>query len=121
VTVQDGQDRRESGMVSAELAVALVSLLLVLALFLGALRAGMDRAAAVSAAGALAREASRGGDTSTLWAELSGGLPTGSTMALAESGALVRAVVRVPVSGGFARVVLPEAVEAEAVAARERP
>ena len=117
----DGQVRREAGMISAELAVALVSLLLVLALVLGVLRAGMDRAAAVSVAGAVAREAARGGDTATLWSDLRSGLPSGSTVALAESGALVRATVRVPVSTGVAGVVLPEVVEVEAHAVRERP
>lgn len=121
MTVRDGQEGRESGMVSAELAVALVSLLLVLALILGVLRAGMDRSAAVSVAGAVAREAARGGDTSTLWGELRSGLPSGSTLALTDRGALVRATVRVPVTAGVAGVLLPQVVEVEALAVRERP
>lgn len=119
--VAGGQERPESGMVSAELAVSLVTLLLVLALVLGVLRAGLDRSAAVSVAGAVAREAARGGDASVLWGELRGGLPSGSTMTLTESGALVSATVHVPVSAGIAGVVLPETVEVEVLAVREEP
>src|SRR5690606_1063821 len=62
LTMAVERERGESGMVSAELAVGLVTLLLVLSLMLGVVRIGLDRAAAVSAAGAVAREAARGGD-----------------------------------------------------------
>jgi hypothetical protein len=117
----DGRERRESGMVSAELAVSLVTLLLVLAIVLGVLRAGMDRSAAVSAAGVLAREAARGGATATVWGELRRGLPPGATMSVTDAGALVRVRVRVPVSAGIAGPLLPEAVEAEVIAVQERP
>lgn len=118
--IRGGRGRHESGMVSAELAVSLVTLLLVLALVLGVLRAGMDRSAAVSVAGTVVREAARGGDTSTLWGELRVGLPSGSTVELTEGGDLVRATVRVPVSVGIAGVLLPDVIEVEALAMRER-
>ena len=55
------RQRPDAGMATAELAVGMVSLLLVLALVLTGLRAGMDRAGAISVAGLLAREAAHSG------------------------------------------------------------
>jgi len=119
---RDGQERdRESGMVSAELAVSLVTLLLVLAMVLGAVRAGMDRAASVSVAGAIAREAARGGVASAVWQDLRDGLPAGSSMALWRDGAMVTATVSVPVRVGLASVVLPDRMSVRAVARMEDP
>lgn len=108
-------------MVSAELAVALVALLLVLSALLGVLRAGMDRAAAVSVAGAVAREEARDGAVGPLWARLRDGLPPGSALTLGERGDLVRATVSIPAPSGPARLLLPDGVRVEALALREAP
>lgn len=119
--VRGGRGRPEAGMVSAELAVSLVTLLLVLALVLGVLRAGMHRSAAVSVAAAVAREAARGGDASRVWAELRAGLPSGTTLTMSAGSGLLRATVRVPVSSGPASWLLPEQVVVEALALSEDP
>ena len=110
-------------MATAELAVGLVSLLLVLAMVLAGLRAGMDRAGAVSVAGLLAREAAHSGPSgaSDLWTELRTRLPSGSSMTVGSRSGLVQVRVRVPVRSGLATVVLPDSVTAEAVARDERP
>jgi hypothetical protein len=108
-------------MVSAELAVSIVTLLLVLSVLLGVLRTGMDRAAAVSVAGAVAREAARDGAVPPLWGRLREGLPPGSSLSLRESGGLVHATVRIPAASGLVRLVLPDGVQVEALAHREGP
>lgn len=108
-------------MASAELAVSLVALLLVLALVLGALRAGMDRSAAVSVAGGVAREAARGGDTAAAWARLRSGLPAGSTVTLDTGGGFVSVTVAVPLRGGLAGAALPDVLHVQATAVLERP
>ena len=114
--------RLETGMVTAELAVGLVSLLLVLAVVFAGLRAGMDRAAAASVAGLLAREAAHSGPlgAGALWTDLRPRLPSGSSMTVEQSSGLVVVQVRVPVRGALAALVLPEVVTAEAVARDER-
>lgn len=116
---QGGRERPDSGMATAEFAVGMVTLLLVLALVLGAARAGMDRAAAVSAAGAAAREAARGGDAGAVWGDLSTGLPAGSTLTSSGAGPYVRVHVSVPVRAGLIGVALPDRITVEAVALRE--
>lgn len=115
------RERGESGMVSAELAVGLVTLLLVLSLVLGVVRVGLDRAAAVSAAGAVVREAARGGDTAGAWARSREALPDGSHYTQSASGGFVTVSVRVPVRAGVVGVLLPELGPVEAVARVEDP
>jgi hypothetical protein len=112
----------ETGIVTAELAVGLVSLLLVLAMVLGGLRAGMDRAAAASVAGLLAREVGHSGPTAggELWSDVRRRLPAGSSMTMTVGSGLVVVQVRVPVRAGVARQLLPDAVTVEAVARDER-
>lgn len=107
-------------MVSAELAVGLVTLLLVLSLVLGAVRVAADRAAAVSVAGVIAREAARDGDPATVWGQVIGGLPEGADYAINRTGRTVTATVTVPVRGGALRVVLPSATSVSAVALGEK-
>ncbi|MGA8046049.1 MAG: hypothetical protein WCA30_07255 [Dermatophilaceae bacterium] len=115
--------RLDTGMVTAELAVGLVSLLLVLAVALGGLRAGMDRAGAASTAGLLAREAAHSGPAgaNALWADLQARLPAGSSMTLDTVSGLVIVRVSVPVRAGVAETVLPDVVVVEAVARDEHP
>lgn len=108
--------RGESGMVSAELAVGLVTLLLVLSLVLGVVRVGLDRVAAVSTAGAVAREAARGGDIAGTWARSRGSLPDGSRYTQSESGGFVTVSVRVPVRGGMIALLISDLGPVEAVA-----
>jgi hypothetical protein len=119
MTPQDGHGRAEAGMVTAELAVSLVTLVLVLAVALGAIRVGMDRTTAVSVAGALAREAAREGDVTALWSRVSGGLPPGSTFAITRDPHTVAATVRMPVRAGGVLITLPAGSDVTAVAARE--
>lgn len=115
------RERGESGMVSAELAVGLVTLLLVLSLMLGVVRIGLDRAAAVSAAGAVAREAARGGDIAAAWSRSREALPEGSHFTHSSSGGFVRVSVRVPARAGMTSLLLPDLGPVEAVARVENP
>jgi hypothetical protein len=119
MTPQDGHGRPETGMVTAELAVSLVTLVLVLAVALNTIRVGMDRTAAVSVAGALAREAAREGDVTTLWDRVAGGLPSGSTFVIRRDSHTVAATVRVPVRTGGVLITLPAGTDVTAVAAEE--
>lgn len=112
---------RERGMVTAELAVSLVTLLLVLAAVLGAARVGLDRAAATSVAAAVAREGARAGSTHEVWGRLQGGLPAGSTMSVARASDMVTATVSVPVRVGLIGALLPERMSVRAVAVLEEP
>ena len=121
MTLGEERVRRETGMVTAELAVSLVTLLLVLALVLGALRAGGHRTAAVSVAAAVAREHARGGDSTLAWERLRTGLPTGSTVHVSEDAGLVLVAVRIPRAPGIASAVLPDSLLVEARALKEAP
>lgn len=105
-------------MVTAELAVGIVTLLLVLALVLGALRLGMDRAVAASVAATVAREAARGGDSSEVWQRSRGGLPRDAGFTVTSDARLVTVAVRVPVRGPL-RLVLSGATSVRAVALKE--
>ena len=115
-----GRDDDE-GMASAELAVGLVTLLLVLSLALGAVRLGMDRATAISVAGSLAREAARDGDTAALWSQSVDGLPAGARYGVARESEVVVVTVVLPVRAGPLRLALPPATEVRATALREAP
>lgn len=107
-------------MVTAELAIGIVTLLLVLSLVLGALRLGMDRAAAASVAASVAREAARGGDSSVAWRQSSGGLPDGAGYSVSADGRLVTVAVTVPARGAL-RLILPAEMSVRAVALRDSP
>lgn len=116
-----GQERSESGMVSAELAVGIVTLLLVLSLVLGAVRVGMDRAAGISVASAIARESARGGDPGSVWSQTRHGLPSGAGYAVSTSGGLITATVTLPMRAGALRAILPAGTQVSAVARAESP
>ncbi|NLJ54891.1 MAG: hypothetical protein GX344_12275 [Intrasporangiaceae bacterium] len=107
-------------MVTAELAVGIVTLLLVLSLVLGALRLGMDRATAVSVAATVAREAARDGDVSDVWQRSRAGLPQGAGYSVTTDGRLVTVAVSVPARGAL-RLVVPAATSVSAVALRDLP
>lgn len=108
-------------MVTAELAVGLVTLLLVLSLVLGALRLGIDRAAATSVAGAVAREVARDGDPAGAWQRTSDGLPEGAGYAVTRDDRMVTVTVSVPARRGALRLVLPDTMQVRAVALQESP
>lgn len=107
-------------MVTAELAVGIVTLLLVLSLVLGALRLGMDRATATSVAATVAREIARGGDPSGVWQRSSGGLPRGAGYSVTADARLVTVSVTVPARGAL-RLIMPAEPTVDAVALRESP
>ena len=113
--------RAESGMVTVELAVGIVTLLLVLSLVLGVARVGLDRATALSAAAVLAREAGRGGDLAGAWEAARTSLPDGAHYVRSVSGGFVTVSVGVPGRGGVVGMVLPELGPVRAVARLERP
>lgn len=115
------RERDDSGMVTAELAVGLVTLLLVLSLVLGVARIGLDRAAALSAAAGMAREAARGGDLADTWEHTRGSLPDGAHYRHSVSGGFVTISVAVPVRGGVAGLLLPDLAPVRAVARMEDP
>ncbi|HEY2223298.1 TadE family type IV pilus minor pilin [Actinomycetospora sp.] len=101
-------------MVTVEAAIAIGSLVAVLAVVLAAVGAVIAQIRCVDAAGEAARRASR---DDTVGAEaLARDLPAGTEVRVEPEGALVRVLVRVPPLGGA----LPGLrVSAEAVAARE--
>lgn len=115
------RERVESGMVSAELAVGLVTLLFVLSLVLGVTRLALDRAAAVSTAGIMAREAARGGDLAGTWERSRRSLPDGAHYTQSVSGGYVTVSVEVPARGGPTGLLLPNLGPVEAVARVEDP
>ncbi|MDO5503342.1 MAG: hypothetical protein Q4G67_09240 [Actinomycetia bacterium] len=116
-----GQQRdTESGMASAELAIGLVSLLLVLSLVLGAVRVGMDRAVAVGVAGAMVREAARGADPATVWAHRSHDLPPGASFTLSQREGTMTVTVHVPARGGLVGLIVGEGAQISAVARAEQ-
>lgn len=116
-----GRERSESGMVSAELAVGLVTLLLVLSLVLGAVRVGMDRAAGISVASAIARETARDGDPGAVWSRARQDLPSGAGYAVSTSSGLVTVTVTLPMRAGALRAILPGGTQVTAVARAESP
>lgn len=83
-------------MVSAETALAIPSVLLVLALCLAALQLGVDRVRCVDAARVVAREAARGETASRALADGARAAPDGARISTARQGRDVVATVRVP-------------------------
>lgn len=110
---------RECGMVTAELAVTLPAVVLVLAIALFALSTAIDQLRCVDAAGAGARAAARGDPVSLVREQASRVAPRGSVITVASSGLTVSVSVRAPV--GRLASLLPEPIHpgASATAARE--
>lgn len=103
---------KDAGMVTAEFAVALPALVLVLALALGALGLALDQVRCVDAARAGARAAARGDDVVAVRAEAGRVAPQGSTVVVR-----LGATVEVEVTGPPAVRFVPGAPMARAVAA----
>lgn len=93
-----GRERRgaDRGMVSAELALTIPSVVLVLALCLTALALGVDQVRCVDAARVAARAASRGEDPGLVRELALGRAPTGSVVVVDGDGSGVEVDVRAP-------------------------
>ena len=112
----------ERGSVTAELALALPTLMVVLAVGLYALAAVSLQGRCASAAGAGARAAARGEDVSALRAHTLAQLPRGSTVELGRTSpslVTVRVTAPLPVPGGLGGLVRGRPVVASASAADE--
>lgn len=106
-------------MATAELAVALPVVILVLALCLGAVQLGIDKVRCVGAAGAGARSAARGDPLSAAASTARRAAPAGSTVAVSVGEADVQVEVRAP-RGWLERALgIDIAPGATAVAVRE--
>lgn len=86
-------------MVTAELAVAIPSVVLVLALCLVAVRAGIDQIRCVDAARIAGRSAARGDGAATVRALASEAAPAGAQVQVGGSGGQVRVTVSVRTGG----------------------
>ena len=92
-----GTRHREAGMATAELAVAIPALVLVVAVFLGALGLGIDEIRCLDGAAAGARLAARGEPTAAVVAEASRLAPPGAAVSVVLSGERVTVSVRAAV------------------------
>lgn len=95
----DRRARFDAGMVTAELAVALPALVLVLAGCLTGLGAVVDQVRCVDAARLAARAAARGDTPSAVRADAVRAAPGGATVSVTEMGQHVRVVVRATARG----------------------
>jgi Flp pilus assembly protein TadG len=109
----------ERGAATAELAVALPALLLVLALALGALRLGIDRVRCVDAAQTAARVLARGEPVDRARAVALARAPTGASALLVVGARTVRVTVRSPPVGVLTAIGVGSAPEGSAEAHRE--
>ena len=94
-----GHRRAEDGTATAELAVALPALVLVLAVSLAGVRLGVDRIRVVDAAHVMARAVARGDAEPVARTAALEVAPAGSTIAVVTNGGFVRAEVRVDPPG----------------------
>lgn len=108
-------------MVSAELAVALPTVVFVLLAALGALMVGVDQIRCTDAARVAARAAARGDPSARVQDAGLGAAPAGATVAIRPSGDLVRVTVTSPVHGPFGWVAGAPSVQSTAVAHLEAP
>ncbi|QIM22801.1 pilus assembly protein [Phycicoccus sp. HDW14] len=111
--------RAERGAATAELAVALPALLLVLAVALGALRLGIDRVRCLDAAQTGARLLARGEPLESSRAAALARAPAGATAAVVVEASTVQVTVRARPPGVLADVGVGLASEGTAVARRE--
>ena len=110
---------REAGMATAELAVVLPAVLLVLGVALSALGLAIDQIRCVDAARAGARAAARGDSAGAVVAAASRGAPAGATVATGTSGQLVTVTVTAPPARLAGLVAVPVRPGASATAQRE--
>ncbi len=113
--------RADTGMVTAELAVAIPVLVAVLALALSAVRLGLDRVRVVDAAHVAARLAARGETPLAARAAALRAAPRGAEVSIAPGAGWVRVTVRAPAPPVLAGLGLDTAVSASAVARLESP
>lgn len=113
----------ESGSVTAELALALPTLVLILAVGLWLQGAVALQARCQDAARAGARAAARGDADGAIRAALAGSLPAGAVVGISRAGRVVTVSVRaIPsVPGGLASLVTPPSVTGTASAVDEDP
>ena len=105
-------------MVTAELAVALPAVVLVLALCLAGVTAGIDQIRCVDAARVAARSAARGDTPGAVRQVALEAAPSGSTLAVVADSSLVTVTVQVR-SGGWGGVLPSWELSARATAPRE--
>ncbi|NHA68292.1 TadE family type IV pilus minor pilin [Phycicoccus flavus] len=110
---------RETGMATAELAVAVPALVVVLALGLAAVRLGIDRVRVVDAAHLAARVVARGEPGSAARAAASAAAPTGSEVSVSVGGGTVRVVVTAPAPPVLGAIGLGAVARGEATARLE--
>ncbi|MEW1954440.1 TadE family type IV pilus minor pilin [Terrabacter sp. NPDC080008] len=91
--------RGDRGMVTAELAVAIPSVVLVLALCLVGVRAGIDQIRCVDAASLASRAAARGDDPAKVAALAREAAPDGARVQVGGSGGQVRVTVTARTGG----------------------
>jgi len=92
-TVRHRSPRGQSGMVTAEFAVVLPAIVLVLGLSLGALGLALDQVRCVDAARAGARAASRGDSDGAVMLVVGRAAPSAAAVSLSSSGDLVQVSV----------------------------
>ncbi|GAA2165244.1 hypothetical protein FHX52_4516 [Humibacillus xanthopallidus] len=105
-------------MVTAELAVAIPAAVLVLAMCLAGVTAGIDQIRCVDAARLAARSAARGDSAGAVRATALSAAPAGASVALASDSATVTVTVEVR-SGGWGGVLPSWGLVARATAPRE--
>ncbi|WP_299446709.1 TadE family type IV pilus minor pilin [uncultured Phycicoccus sp.] len=113
--------RADPGMVTAELAVAIPVLVVVLALALSAVRLGLDRVRVVDAAHVGARLAARGEGPLAVRAAALRAAPRGAQVHTALWAGSVRVTVRAPAPPMLAGLGLDTVVSGSAVARLESP
>ena len=117
---QDPQPLRDRGSVSAEMAVVLPALMVVLAIAVWVLSVVAGQLRCADAAGSGVRLAARGESSATVQAAVAATAPRGATVQVVERGERVEVVVSVDLRPFGSRVRLPQVhVSGRAVALRE--
>ena len=109
--------RRESGMVTAELAVAIPAAMLVLAVCLAAVRAAVDQIRCVDAARVAARAAARGDDPGRVRELATASAPDGADVAI--RGSTMVEVTVTARTGGWGGIIPSWTLSASAITPAE--
>ncbi|MGL4176922.1 MAG: TadE family type IV pilus minor pilin [Dermatophilaceae bacterium] len=112
---------RERGMVTAELALAIPSVLVVLAVCLAAVDLGVRQVRCVDAAGTAARQLARGDPEPAARQQALSRVPDGSRVAVSRGGGEVTVVVEAPVPRLLAPLADGVRAQARATARLETP
>lgn len=113
--------RVERGMVTAEVAVAIPSLVLLLAVVLAAVDLGVSQVRCVDAARTGARLLARAEPAAEATSQIRAAAPRAAVVIVDSSGGLVRVRVSAPAPAGLARIGIHGGPSAEAVALLEVP